>query len=239
MAGRAALTCLAAALCALVTATGAAAQMPPQNIYTGVATPSDTSARGVGYFQGGPTGIPAVCWFEYGPTTAYGGRAEAVCAGTSYADLGPLTPGTLYHYRAAASNDAGTTYAADKTFTTLGSPPPGPPPPPNAEPPTAGIAVLRNQSPASAARRGLRLQLTLLGSCPCTVRGEVRFRGRLAGKRRRSNAQGTVALTVRLKASARSRLKIARRATLAVRLHLTDSAGRSRVRNKTVRLRRR
>ena len=167
------------------------AQLAPEHIYTGVAQPSDTSATGVGYFQGGPAGIPANCWFEYGLTTAFGSRTDAICAGTSKAELGPLSPGTLYHYRAVASNSAGVTYGADKPFTTLGTPPPGPVLPPALQPPTADVAVSKGQSPASVARRGLRVQLTLVGSCPCTVEGELRRGSQQIGTAKRAQASGT------------------------------------------------
>jgi hypothetical protein len=229
---------LAIVISALVAFSGtASAQAPPPNIYTGAATPSDTSARVAGYFVGGPEGIPETCWFEYG-TTGFDSRVDTVCSGTTYAVLGPLSPGTLYYYRAAASNTYGTTWAATKSFTTLGSPPPGPPPPPAAQPPTAEIAALRNQTPRSVARRGVRLRITLVGSCPCALDATVRLRGKPAGTRRRSNAQGTVEFTVRLRARVRRQLRRARRATLVVRLTVTDTGGRSRVRKETVRLRR-
>lgn len=225
-------------LLCLAAPTSAVAQNPPEHIYTGVAAPSDTSATGIGYYQGGPTGIPTTCWFEYGPTPAFGSRTDAICAGTSKAELGPLSPGTLYHYRAVASNSAGVTYGADKPFTTLGSPPPGPPPPPAEEPPTADISVLKSQTPAAVARRGLRLQLTLLGNCPCTLKGRVRHGRKTVGTVTRQGS-GTVTLTIRMRAAERRKLRHARRATLAVRLTVTDTAGRSRLRTKTVRLKRR
>ena len=229
---------VAIGVAALCFPAAAHAQEPPQNLFTGAATPSDTSARVAGYFQGSATAIPAVCWFEYGTTGSFGSRTDTVCSGTSYADLGPLAPGTLYYYRAAASNSAGTNYAATKTFTTLGSPPPGPPAPPEVQPPTANITVLRRQTPSSVARRGLRVQLRLIGACPCTVNGVVRFLGKRAGARRRSRAEGTVTLTVRLNSASRRTLRRARRVTLAVALTIADTAGRSRERTKTVRLRR-
>jgi hypothetical protein len=105
-------TCLLAVMPAL-----AAAQPPPTDIATGVAEPSETSARVVGYWNYGstvPPGIPDDCWFDYGTTPAYGSRVTAICSGTSYATLVPLVPGTTYHYRAAGSNSAGTTDGPDR-----------------------------------------------------------------------------------------------------------------------------
>lgn len=71
-------------------------------------------------------GIPAVVIFEYGPTSSYGatvgGNPASVSGGTAVAvsaKLGGLTPGTTYHYRVAASGDAGGVRGTDMTFTTL------------------------------------------------------------------------------------------------------------------------
>src|SRR3954469_13238747 len=120
--------------CLLATAPAGAAQtVAPTDIATGAADPSATSAVVLGYFNYGntmPLGIASECWFEYGPTLAYGSRETAICSGTTKATLAPLLPGTTYHYRAAAANEAGTTYGPDKTLTTLGSPPGGGTPPP-------------------------------------------------------------------------------------------------------------
>ncbi|HWM64342.1 MAG TPA: hypothetical protein VNP96_10190 [Solirubrobacterales bacterium] len=68
--------------------------------------------------------------FEYGTTTSYGNQAPAVPASigsesknvkVSEAVVG-LTPGTTYHFRVAATNDEGTAYGEDKTFTTKPGP---------------------------------------------------------------------------------------------------------------------
>jgi hypothetical protein len=65
--------------------------------------------------------------FEVGTDTSYGGAklfgnagasgTEAVSAGLQY-----LIPGTTYHYRLVATNEDGTTYGQDMTFTTPGYP---------------------------------------------------------------------------------------------------------------------
>jgi sugar lactone lactonase YvrE len=64
--------------------------------------------------------------FEYGTTTAYGSPVPlpGASAGsgaspvTVVSRLTGLQPNTLYHYRIVASNDAGVTRGADRTFTT-------------------------------------------------------------------------------------------------------------------------
>jgi streptogramin lyase len=62
--------------------------------------------------------------FEYGPTTAYGSQTSPASAGAG-AGASPvstpvtgLTAGSVYHFRAVASNATGTTYGPDSTFTT-------------------------------------------------------------------------------------------------------------------------
>jgi hypothetical protein len=62
--------------------------------------------------------------FQYGTTTAYGLHTRVQDAGpnasnsTVSAQLGRLAPGTAYHYRLVATNDAGTAAGSDGTFTT-------------------------------------------------------------------------------------------------------------------------
>ena len=73
------------------------------------------------------TGWPPPPWFQYGPSTGYGSATPATPAG---ADTRPvpvtapvsLAPNTTYHYRALASNGAGSSVGADSTFTTYGPP---------------------------------------------------------------------------------------------------------------------
>jgi NHL repeat len=74
-----------------------------------------------------PGGIQTNYRFEYGPTSAYGSSTpfpegsvgEGVEAHAVWASASGLAPGTTYHYRVVASNELGTAYGPDQTFTTL------------------------------------------------------------------------------------------------------------------------
>ena len=74
-----------------------------------------------------PGGIAASYRFEYGPTGAYGSSTpfpegsvgEGLEARAVWAAASDLAPGSTYHYRVVASNELGTVYGPDQTFTTL------------------------------------------------------------------------------------------------------------------------
>ncbi|MGC1166408.1 MAG: hypothetical protein WA862_09885 [Solirubrobacterales bacterium] len=100
------------------------------DVTTGTASiTGDTSATVNGTVN--PDGVALEeCFFEYGPTTAYGQTApcaESVAEiGTGpkavHADLSGLTPEALYHYRLAAKNANATIKGSDKTFKTPSKP---------------------------------------------------------------------------------------------------------------------
>ncbi len=74
-----------------------------------------------------PGGIQTTYRFEYGPTGAYGNSTpfpegsvgEGLEAHAVWAAASSLAAGTTYHYRVVASNELGTAYGPDQTFTTL------------------------------------------------------------------------------------------------------------------------
>jgi hypothetical protein len=78
-----------------------------------------------------PNGSATTYFFQWGLTTAYGINSVAHSAGHGTkavrvsATARDLIPGTAYHYRLVATNAAGTTAGADRTFKTAGNPPPG------------------------------------------------------------------------------------------------------------------
>jgi uncharacterized delta-60 repeat protein len=72
-----------------------------------------------------PNGQTATAQFQYGPTTSYGSTVNVTLSpnnGTNAqavsAALSGLTQNTLYHYRLTATNNGGSSYGTDLTFTT-------------------------------------------------------------------------------------------------------------------------
>jgi len=75
-----------------------------------------------------PNGQSTNWHVDYGTSTSYGSSTPSRGAGSGTSatnvseGLSGLVPGTTYHYRLVASNAAGTTAGADRTFTTTGAP---------------------------------------------------------------------------------------------------------------------
>jgi hypothetical protein len=71
-----------------------------------------------------PRGANLSYYFEYGTTQAYGQRTAEFSAGSGTSDaqetqtVSGLTEGAVYHCRVVATNSYGTTYGADRTFST-------------------------------------------------------------------------------------------------------------------------
>lgn len=109
-----------------VTTSTVTALPPPTTL-----TNSETSITATGATLNGradPNGLPTSAWFQYGTTTSYGSATAGVPLGdgTQMVSLAMpvsgLAPNTVYHYRTAASNAAGTTTGSDGIFTTFGPP---------------------------------------------------------------------------------------------------------------------
>jgi hypothetical protein len=88
---------------------------------------SSTNATGVASVN--PNSGLTRAWFEWGPTTSYGTKTTSRVVGSgstalAFSDpLTGLTPGTLYHYRAVATNVLGSTFGNDVTFRWTGAQP--------------------------------------------------------------------------------------------------------------------
>ena len=82
-------------------------------------TSSSATLNGTVY----PHGLSTTVHFQYGRTTSYGSTtANQTKTGNTYqsvsANISGLTASTTYHFRIVATNSAGTTDGADRTFTT-------------------------------------------------------------------------------------------------------------------------
>jgi hypothetical protein len=79
-----------------------------------------------------PNGLATTCHFDYGTTTGYGQSTpnQSLSSGGSVvpvnAVVAGLTPGTLYHFRLAATNSGGPASGSDASATTNSSPVPPP-----------------------------------------------------------------------------------------------------------------
>jgi hypothetical protein len=96
----------------------------PPTVTTGVASDLHTSSAVLNATVN-PNGLPTTYEFEYGRTARYGSATSRANAGTGTtpvavdARIDGLRPGTTYHFRIVASNEAGADAGADGTFTTL------------------------------------------------------------------------------------------------------------------------
>jgi streptogramin lyase len=98
---------------------------PPAVITDPASGETDTEATLRGRIN--PEGQGTSYQFEYGTTTAYGSKTPIPVGlagyGTTFVSvsksIGGLTKGTIYHYRLTATNEGGTTYGEDQTFTSL------------------------------------------------------------------------------------------------------------------------
>jgi hypothetical protein len=108
-----------------------------QSFTTPAAAPTVTTvaATGIGATNAAlngtvnPNGLATAAYFQYGLTTSYGSfSATNILTATnitlSVSNLiGGLSPGTLYHFQAVATNSAGSSLGADQTFMTAGAAP--------------------------------------------------------------------------------------------------------------------
>ena len=96
--------------------------LPPPTVVTNpAANVAPSSAR----LNGGviPNGLPTLAWFEYGLTASFGSSTpqQSLGSGTSmvpfFADVGELSCGATYYFRAKASNVGGITNGPTETVT--------------------------------------------------------------------------------------------------------------------------
>ena len=84
-----------------------------------ITTTTATSGGNITEDGGGSIISKGICWSTTeNPTTSNSKTSDGTGTGSFTSSITGLTPGTLYHIRAYATNSSGTTYGADLTFTT-------------------------------------------------------------------------------------------------------------------------
>ena len=95
---------------------------PPAVTTTAITSLTETTASAGGEITSegtSPVSARGVCWGAVAnPTVADSKTSDGTGTGTFISSITGLTPGTLYHVRAYATNDEGTSYGADVAFTT-------------------------------------------------------------------------------------------------------------------------
>ncbi len=94
-------------------------------VQTDPATELGTEAATLNGMLDDDGGEACACGFEWGETDAYGNTTptQSRTSGESFPQaITGLTPGITYHFRAFATNSAGTGYGSDRTFTTKNVP---------------------------------------------------------------------------------------------------------------------
>jgi hypothetical protein len=121
-------------------------------------TPTTASSGGDVTADGGdPVTARGVCWSTSAdPTTADSHTTDGTGTGTFTSSITGLSPGTLYHVRAYATNSVGTSYGDDLTFTT------------DTTTPTVTTTSPSDITPTTASSGG---DVTTDGGDPVTARG--------------------------------------------------------------------
>lgn len=102
--------------------TGTAAGPPVVSTTAATSVTATTATSGGNVTSAGTSSVTArgVCWSTaVNPTITDSHTTDGAGAGVFTSSITGLTANTLYHYRAYASNTAGTSYGSDLTFTTL------------------------------------------------------------------------------------------------------------------------
>jgi hypothetical protein len=107
-----------------VTATFSAAGINQPTVSTGSADLAPWSSSATLNGTVNPNGLATTYVFQWGRTTSYGNDTAVTSVGSgtinnaASAKISGLRSYTVYHYRLVATNSAGTTYGADKSFKT-------------------------------------------------------------------------------------------------------------------------
>lgn len=168
-------------------------------------TTSDATLNGTLSSDGGEA---CSCSFEWGTTTSYGNTtaAQSKTSGQPFSQaISGLSPGTTYHYRAKATNSAGTSYGTDSTFRT-----------PSVHQAGAGVAV--QATATGGGQKRARASVSVCAGAAGTSGGQTRAQG--TGS---TTAGATVTATSTRKATASPALSAGATAAVTARDKVTGS----------------
>jgi len=188
-------------------------------------------------FINNPDVMAGTAMLQYGTSTAYGSSTPPVALPAVHAPLDDiaflsgLTPDTVYHYRAVATNPDGTVYGPDQQFMTAApAPSPSPPPAATSPAPPPNTFAFGKAKVASGGRITLPVHAPDAGRFVAKATFTVRLKHRTititygtAGVP--STGAGTFKLVIGLSARAAHELKLLGRRQLTIAVTFTPVGG--------------
>jgi len=156
-----------------------------------------------------PNGSAATCYFQFGPTAAYGARTVSQDvspkpgAGTQTlsASVAGLEPATVFHYELTCANSSGTANGGDRTFTTGGA---------------GSLLALSGRDGFVSARGVAEIFLGCYGSSRCTGSLTLKRGKTVIGHRRSFSIAPQSGAIVHVRLDRRSRHQLSARGRLTV-----------------------
>lgn len=212
----------AIAVLAAAGAQTASACVPPNCPHVGlptVTTSAATSASANSATLNGtvnPNGLTTTCFFNYGPTAAYGYRTadQTVTSGSTTqslsANLAALEPGTTFHYSLSCSNASGTSNGTDAKFATTGAS--------TTPPPRASVLRLSGRTGFASSSGMAEVFVGCYGMTKCSGGVTLSRAGKIVGRRSRFvvGADTGAVIHVQLNASTRNQLRRAGHVVVSV-----------------------
>lgn len=205
----------------------ASACVPPNCPHLGVPTVTTSPATGTtansATLNGSvnPNGFATTCFFNYGPTAAYGYRTadQSVTSGSTpqsiSANLAALESGTTFHYSLSCTNPSGTSNATDAKFATTGGSTSSPPP--------ASVLRLSGRTGFASSSGVAEVFVGCYGATKCSGAVTLSRAGKVVGRRASFvlGADSGGVIHVQLNAPTRRQLRRAGHVVVTVRVSIS------------------